>query len=145
MASADITAARAHELARLAELAGDSELAKLARELAGEEPATSGQASGEADVPTGKLPETFMRLDLDDDDDEGCEEADEEACEHFELGAGDVACTEADGVCTVDLLPATKGSSRTAKRRFRRQRLRQRLRLLEQFPELKQRILEQDW
>jgi len=55
--------------------------------------------------------------------------------EHFELTSGDAACMEAtDGAFILNLLPVTAGSSRTAKRRFRRQRCRQRSRLLTQHP-----------
>jgi len=66
-------------------------------------------------------------------------------CEHFELGRGDVASMEADGnSSSVNLLPVTAGSNRTAKRRFRRNRCRQRARLLAQFPQLATPEM-QDW
>jgi len=65
-------------------------------------------------------------------------------CEHFEL-SNDAACVEANGsVSSVNLLPVTTGTSRTIKRRFRRQRCRQRSRLLAQFPQLSPGEV-QDW
>mmetsp|Transcript_364 Transcript_364/g.709 ORF Transcript_364/g.709 Transcript_364/m.709 type:complete len:129 (+) Transcript_364:62-448(+) len=58
-------------------------------------------------------------------------------CEHFQLTNEDAACMEADGtISTVNLLPVTAASSRTLKRRFRRQRCRHRTRVLEQFPQM---------
>mmetsp|Transcript_70667 Transcript_70667/g.140231 ORF Transcript_70667/g.140231 Transcript_70667/m.140231 type:complete len:130 (-) Transcript_70667:181-570(-) len=67
-------------------------------------------------------------------------------CEHFELGEGNDASSveTTESVSTVDLLPVTAGSSRTVKRRFRRQRCRQRSRLLAQFPKLSPDEV-QDW
>jgi len=58
------------------------------------------------------------------------------ACERFELASSDMECMDLGSVNTTSLLPVTTGSSRTAKRRFRRQRTRQKHRMLQQFPEL---------
>jgi len=65
-------------------------------------------------------------------------------CEHFEL-SNDAACVEANcSVSSVNLLPVTAGSNRTLKRRFRRQRCRQKSRLAAQFPQLASNEM-QDW
>lgn len=122
----------------------DCDLEKLARELAGEDVASTGSTDSTLDVKA----QSFTCFDLSQDSDgEGESQDGAEGCEHYEFGAGDLgeACTQGSTVSVVDLLPVTGGSSRTAKRRFRRQRCRQRLRLLEQFPELKQREAEQEW
>jgi len=75
----------------------------------------------------------------------GCKDEEEEtectmsssgAVEHFELANSDMECMDLGGVNCTSLLPVTNGSSRTAKRRFRRQRTRQKHRMLQQFPEL---------
>jgi len=131
----------------------DCDLEKLARELAGEDVASTG--STDSTLETNAQSFTCFDLTQDSDGEGGSQEEDSqegaEGCKHYEFGAGDLACAEGEAcaqgnsVDVVDLLPVTAGSSRTAKRRFRRQRCRQRLRLLEQFPELKQREAEQEW
>mmetsp|Transcript_43697 Transcript_43697/g.83911 ORF Transcript_43697/g.83911 Transcript_43697/m.83911 type:complete len:151 (-) Transcript_43697:148-600(-) len=137
-------AAAAFELAKLAAEAGKPELAKFALE----------QGLGTLpDVPSKGNAPHGMRLDLSQ-----CQLPKETAAEsaedidavntartwqHYELEASDMDIQEPDGgVDTVNLLPVTPGSSRTAKRRFRRQRVRQKLRLLEQFPQLTPRELQ---
>merc|ERR1719433_1880141 len=92
--------------------------------------------------------EETRQCDMSEDDKQTCMSEDTTASssrnfEHFQLGSADVVCQEADGVSVVNLLPVTSGSSRTAKRRFRRQRCRQRLRLMTQFPQVMSRELQE--
>mmetsp|Transcript_86866 Transcript_86866/g.172437 ORF Transcript_86866/g.172437 Transcript_86866/m.172437 type:complete len:149 (+) Transcript_86866:83-529(+) len=128
-------------------------LAELARELNGEDVPPSGQPDVVTWYDLG-MKET-QQFDMSEDDKQTCVSEDTTASssarssknyEHFQLGASDAICQEADGVSVVNLLPVTSGSSRTAKRRFRRQRCRQKLRLMAQFPQVMTRELqEQDW
>jgi len=65
-----------------------------------------------------------------------------ETQEHFELESSDMACMDLGGVSCTSLLPVTSGSTRTAKRRFRRQRTRQKHRMLQQFPQMAEQELQ---
>ena len=72
----------------------------------------------------------------DEEEETECTTSSSGAVEHFELANSDMECMDLGGVNCTSLLPVTSGSSRTAKRRFRRQRTRQKHRMLQQFPEL---------
>mmetsp|Transcript_38786 Transcript_38786/g.74441 ORF Transcript_38786/g.74441 Transcript_38786/m.74441 type:complete len:130 (+) Transcript_38786:73-462(+) len=72
----------------------------------------------------------------DDEEETECTMSSSGAVEHFELANSDMECMDLGGVNCTSLLPVTTGSSRTAKRRFRRQRTRQKHRMLQQFPQL---------
>eukprot|EP00419_Tripos_fusus_P089348 CAMPEP_0172843860 /NCGR_PEP_ID=MMETSP1075-20121228/31787_1 /TAXON_ID=2916 /ORGANISM="Ceratium fusus, Strain PA161109" /LENGTH=119 /DNA_ID=CAMNT_0013688193 /DNA_START=36 /DNA_END=392 /DNA_ORIENTATION=+ len=116
-------AAAAVELAKLAEEAGKPELAKFALE--------QGLKSAASDVPSKGNAPHGMRLDLSqlqfpkESTSDSAEDIDvvntARTWQHYELENSDNDIQEADGVDTVNLLPETPGSSRTAKRRFRRQ------------------------
>ena len=62
--------------------------------------------------------------------------------QHFELEQNDITISEVEDVDTVNLLPKTPGSKRTAKRHARRLRARQKHRLLQQFPQITPRELQ---
>ena len=72
----------------------------------------------------------------DEEEETECTASTSGACERFELASSDMECMDLGGVNCTSLLPVTSGSSRTAKRRFRCQRTRQKHRMLQQFPEL---------
>jgi len=72
----------------------------------------------------------------DEEEETECTASTSGACERYELASSDMECMDLGSVNTTSLLPVTTGSSRTAKRRFRRQRTRQKHRMLQQFPEL---------
>jgi len=135
----------AAELARLAEEAGKPELAKIALEFGVESanklaPRTANPALGIClDLSQVQRPKEHSLDTTDDDNDNVLNTA--RTWQHYELD-NNMTIHEAEGVDTVNLLPETPGSSRTAKRRFRRQRVRQKLRLLEQFPQLTPRELQ---
>jgi len=136
--------AAAAELAKLAEQAGKPELAKIALDF--------GVASTLEPAPRKRNQDHGMWLDLSEsplskehssdstDDTDALNTA--RTWQHYELESTNITFQEVADVDTVNLLPVTPGTSRTAKRRFRRQRVRQKLRLLEQFPQLTPRELQ---
>jgi len=122
----------AAELARLAEQAGRPELAKIALEF--------GMAST-IQPTTNPTQGTWLDLSQFQPSSDSTDDSDvidsARTWEHFEIEPNNnIIVQEAEDVDTVNLLPVTPGTCRTAKRRFRRQRVRQKLRLLEQFPQL---------
>jgi len=127
----------AAELARLAKEAGKPELAKIALEFWVER---ANQLAPRAANPAHGMRLNLSQFHLPEDQSSDSTDIDvlnsARTWEHYELESSNVTVHEAGGVDTVNLLPETLGSSRTAKRRFRRQRVRQKLRLLEQFPQL---------
>ena len=137
-------AAAALELARLAEDAGKPELAKFALELGLENAVPDAPSKGNAphgmwlDLSQFQLPKETSSDSAEDMDAMNTART----WQHYELEPSNITVQEPGGVDTVNLLPVTPGSSRTAKRRFRRQRVRQKLRLLEQFPQLTPRELQ---
>merc|ERR1719237_1305625 len=94
----------------------DCDLEKLARELAGEDVASTGSTDTTLDMKA----QSVTCFDLcQDSDGEGDSQEGAEGCEHYEFAVGDPTCPEneeGNSVNVVDLLPVTAGSSRTAKR-----------------------------
>jgi len=137
--------AAAAELAKLAEQAGKPELAKIAVEFGLE---SSTQTALHAANPAHGMWLNLSQSQLHkEDSSDSTDDFDAlnsaRTWEQYELDPSNITIDqEAGGVETVNLLPVTPGLSRTAKRRFRRQRVRQKLRLLEQFPQLTPRELQ---